>query len=99
MKALRLQAEKGQTDGDYLKFQLTQIQEAALLPDEQEELEKENALLEHAEEIKASLGSAAFAINGSDGERLAELRRARRRNRRSRRKRRRRYRRSCGKCR
>ena len=67
LKALRLQAEKGQTDGDYLKFQLTQIQEAALLPDEQEELEKENALLEHAEEIKASLGSAAFAINGSDG--------------------------------
>ena len=76
LKALRLQAEKGQTDGDYLKFQLTQIQEAALLPDEQEELEKENALLEHAEEIKASLGSAAFAINGSDGERLTELRRA-----------------------
>lgn len=76
LKALRLQAEKGQTDGDYLKFQLTQIQEAALLPDEQEELEKENALLEHAEEIKAALGSAAFAINGSDGERLAELRRA-----------------------
>ena len=76
LKALRLQAEKGQTDGDYLKFQLTQIQEAARLPDEQEELEKENALLEHAEEIKASLGSAAFAINGSDGERLAELRRA-----------------------
>lgn len=76
LKALRLQAEKGQTDGDYLKFQLTQIQEAALLPDEQEELEKENALLEHAEEIKASLGSAAFAINGSDGERLSELRRA-----------------------
>ena len=76
LKALRLQAEKGQTDGDYLKFQLTQIQEAALLPDEQEELEKENALLEHAEEIKASLGAAAAAINGSDGERLAELRRA-----------------------
>lgn len=76
LKALRLQAEKGQTDGDYLKFQLTQIQEAALLPDEQEELEKENALLEHAEEIKASLGSAAFAINGNDGARLAELRRA-----------------------
>ena len=76
LKALRLQAEKGQTDGDYVKFQLTQIQEAALLPDEQEELEKENALLEHAEEIKASLGSAAFAINGNDGERLAELRRA-----------------------
>lgn len=76
LKALRLQAEKGQTDGDYLKFQLTQIQEAALLPDEQEELEKENALLEHAEEIKASLGAAAFAINGNDGERLAELRRA-----------------------
>ena len=76
LKALRLQAEKGQTNGDYLKFQLTQIQEAALLPDEQEELEKENALLEHAEEIKASLGSAAFAINGNDGERIAELRRA-----------------------
>ena len=76
LKALRLQAEKGQTDGDYLKFQLTQIQEAALLPDEQEELEKENALLEHAEEIKASLGAAAAAINGNDGERLAELRRA-----------------------
>lgn len=76
LKALRLQAEKGQTDGDYLKFQLTQIQKAALLPDEQEELEKENALLEHAEEIKASLGAAAAAINGSDGERLSELRRA-----------------------
>lgn len=76
LKALRLQAEKGQTDGDYLKFQLTQIQEAALLPDEQEELEKENALLEHAEEIKASLGVAATAINGNDGERLSELRRA-----------------------
>lgn len=76
LKALRLQAEKGQTDGDYLKFQLTQIQEATLLPDEQEELEKENALLEHAEEIKASLGAAAAAINGSDGERLSELRRA-----------------------
>lgn len=76
LKALRLQAEKGQTDGDYLKFQLMQIQEAALLPDEQEELEKENALLEHAEEIKASLGAAAAAINGNDGERLSELRRA-----------------------
>jgi DNA repair protein RecN (Recombination protein N) len=42
-------------DEEYIRFQVTQLEEANLQADEQEELEQESETLSHAEEIKANL--------------------------------------------
>lgn len=52
---LEKQALKDKEEEDYLRFQLTQLEEAQLSIDEQETLEKEASTLSHAEEIKTAL--------------------------------------------
>ncbi len=52
---MKEKAEKNKADLEYYRFQLNQLEEAKLVKGEQEELEKEQELLEHAEEIKQSL--------------------------------------------
>ena len=55
LELLIQQAAQDRADEDYIRFQLEQLQEAALVPNEQEELEQEADTLSHAEEIKAGL--------------------------------------------
>ncbi|MCX6334711.1 MAG: AAA family ATPase, partial [Bacteroidia bacterium] len=45
-------ADKNQADLEYYRFQLNQLEEARIVEGEQEELEKEQELLSHSEEIK-----------------------------------------------
>ena len=61
-----LQAERGKEEKDYLEFQLTQIDEAQLSPDEQEQLEQEQLLLTHAEDIKEALYAASSVLNADE---------------------------------
>ncbi|MCQ2195936.1 MAG: DNA repair protein RecN [Bacteroidaceae bacterium] len=59
-------SEKVQSEQDYLTFQLEQLTEANLQEGEDEELEKEQQTLEHAEEIKTALFQAKDILN-ADG--------------------------------
>ncbi|MBR1809741.1 MAG: DNA repair protein RecN [Paludibacteraceae bacterium] len=58
LSALRAKAEKSRADADYVEFQFRQLDEARLQSGEEETLEQELRLLEHAEEIKSALESA-----------------------------------------
>lgn len=53
-------AQQNQAEEDYLNFQFKQLDEARLEPGEQEELEEEQDMLTHAEDIK----QAMFECNG-----------------------------------
>ena len=53
-------AQQNQAEEDYLNFQFKQLDEARLEPGEQEELEEEQDMLTHAEDIKQAL----FECNG-----------------------------------
>lgn len=60
-------AEAAQTEEDYLRFQLEQLEELAPQPGEQEELEREAELLSHAEEIKQALFNAGVLMDNDQG--------------------------------
>lgn len=60
-------AEAAQTEEDYLRFQLEQIDELAPQPGEQEELEREAELLSHAEEIKQALFNTGILMDNEQG--------------------------------
>jgi len=66
-------AEKSKADLDYFQFQFDQLYKAALVPDEQELLEKELELLTHAEEIKAGLSNVTELLNGENISALNQL--------------------------
>ena len=53
-------------DEDYLRFQVNQLADADLKEGEQEELEKEAETLEHAEDIKSALYTAANHLQTSN---------------------------------
>ncbi|NCB08531.1 MAG: DNA repair protein RecN [Bacteroidia bacterium] len=55
LEELIMKSEKANADLDYYQFQFDQLQEARLLPGEQEKLEAELEKLTHAEEIKTAL--------------------------------------------
>lgn len=64
-----LEALKNKQDGeqkDFLAFKLAELEEANLEEGEEETLEAESRLLEHAEEIKAALYEAASLIQTAD---------------------------------
>lgn len=54
LRRLREQADRDRADREYLAFQLSRLDEAALQEGEQEELEAEQRLLSNAEEIKGA---------------------------------------------
>ena len=58
-------ANKSKDEEDYLRFQYAQLEEANLAEGEQTELEEEQQMLEHAEEIKQALQTAQTAIDSS----------------------------------
>lgn len=70
---LKEKSEKNQADLEYYQFQLNQLLEAKIVPGEQEELEKEQELLEHAEEIKASLNMVVSLLSSEEASVLGML--------------------------
>ncbi len=67
-------ADQNRADLEYYQFQLTQLDDAKLTDGEQEELEKEHELLEHAEEIKLALGNATVLFSSDQNSILSNLR-------------------------
>lgn len=61
------QAAQSKADEEFVRFQLQQLDEAALQADEQEELEQEAEALSHAEEIKGALYKAEQLLLGDEG--------------------------------
>jgi DNA repair protein RecN (Recombination protein N) len=69
--------DKNKEDLEYFLFQLNQLEEAKLRQGEQEELEREQELLEHAEEIKSSLENSSQLLRAEEGSLLTKLREVR----------------------
>lgn len=66
-------AKRNKADEDYIRFQLEQFTEAGLKEGEQEELEQEVELLNHAEEIKSGLYQIDAIMAGDEGGILSGL--------------------------
>jgi DNA repair protein RecN (Recombination protein N) len=66
IKQLTETAEKEQADVDYFQFQYDQLREANLQEDEQTELESEQEILTHTEEIKSSLAKTDYLLSDED---------------------------------
>lgn len=60
------QAENSKKDLDYFEFQFKQLDDARLVPDEQEELENEQEILSHSEEIKSGLSQVYQLLDGEE---------------------------------
>jgi DNA repair protein RecN (Recombination protein N) len=58
------EADKNRADIEYYQFQLKQLVDSKLIQGEQEELEAEQELLAHAEEIKLALTEASSLFSG-----------------------------------
>ncbi len=54
-------------DSDYLSFLLNELTEARLIPDEQQSIEEELSVLEHAEEIQGNLASIVSQSEDVEG--------------------------------
>lgn len=63
---LKERAAQSKQEEDYIRFQLDQLEEANLQPDEQDELEQEQETLSHAEEIKSSLYRVSSCLDGEE---------------------------------
>lgn len=63
---LKADLEQKNANRDYAEFQLNQLLEAALVEEEQEQLESELEQLEHATEIKEALSKAVYLIDESE---------------------------------
>jgi DNA repair protein RecN (Recombination protein N) len=70
----RENADKNRADLEYYRFQVNQLDEARLVEGEQEELEKEQELLSHAEEIKLGLTTASGLFSSENISIVALLR-------------------------
>lgn len=64
---LKKQASASNDDLDYIRFQYETLQQAKLSDGEQEELEEELDILEHAEEIKEQLYRASSLFDNDEG--------------------------------
>ena len=67
-------ARKNREDEDYIRFQVSQISELRLKENEDKELEQEQDMLEHAEDIKQALYRASSAISNDEQSMLTQLR-------------------------
>lgn len=67
-------ADKNKADLEYYRFQLNQLEEAKLKTGEQEELETEQELLGHSEEIKLALSGSSNLFSGEGISILSMLR-------------------------
>ncbi|MBQ2807813.1 MAG: DNA repair protein RecN [Bacteroidaceae bacterium] len=76
LSARKRALEEARRDEEWLRFQLEELEAAALKSDELEELERELQELSHAEEIQAALYGAYSAIDGDERNMLQALREA-----------------------
>lgn len=65
--------EKNRADFEYYSFQIEQLENAKLVAGELEELEKEQEVLNHAEEIKSGLTNAADLFYSDDSPSILEM--------------------------
>lgn len=68
LKELEENLAKRQSDEDYLRFQLDQLDEFKPQPGEDDELKQLQSVLSHAEDIKIALSSIDALLNGNDDE-------------------------------
>ena len=68
LKEMEDSLAKRQSDEDYLRFQLEQLDEFKPQPGEDEELRQLHSALSHAEDIKIALSGIDALLNGSDEE-------------------------------
>ncbi len=73
---LKDRSDRNKADLEYYKFNLSQLEDAKLRKGEQEELEKEQELLEHAEEVKQALVNVSKLFSDDNNSLLAILREA-----------------------
>lgn len=76
LHTMQQDAERSQTDQDFMAFQLQQLDEAALSDGELEELEEEQLTLAHAEDIKAALCRTSGLIRNDEADVVATLKQA-----------------------
>lgn len=76
LSQLQERSIKGRTDQEYITFQLNQIDEAQLQPEEQDALENEQHLLAHAEDIKQAFYQAKGLLNTDEMSLSQNLRQA-----------------------
>ena len=74
LEALQEEAAKNASDAEYMRFQLTQLDEASLRDGEQEELESEQEQLAHSEEIKAAFYRVAAHLTDEQTDLTGSLR-------------------------
>ncbi len=68
LQELREEEAASHSERDYIQFQYDELEKVRLISGEQEQLENEQEILSHAEEIKESLYQAMSFLNGeSDG--------------------------------
>lgn len=63
---LKESIERNKQNEDFLRFQLNELEQAALKDGEQEEIEQETQLMEHAEDIKTSLFETDNILSGDN---------------------------------
>jgi DNA repair protein RecN (Recombination protein N) len=66
-------SSQAKADLDYFQFQFDELEQANLVADEQESLEKELNLLTHAEEIKTNLNNTSLLIKNGELAALSQL--------------------------
>lgn len=66
LKNLKDKAADAEKEGDYLRFQFSQLENARLKMGEKEELEQELEMLNHAETIKSSLNGMAWNLRDNE---------------------------------
>jgi DNA repair protein RecN (Recombination protein N) len=66
-------AGRNSADLEYFNFQLIQLEDAKLIPGEQDELEKEQEMLSHAEEIKLALINSSVLLASDEMSVLSRL--------------------------
>ena len=69
----KAERERNRADEDFIRFQLQQFDEAQPREGEDEELEAEQSVLEHAEEIKTDLYATVSLLNNDENNLLSNL--------------------------
>ena len=74
LRKAEAERERNSADEEFIRYQLQQFNEAGLKEGEQEELEEEQSLLEHAEEIKSGLYTVCNGIDSEENSLMNALR-------------------------
>lgn len=73
---LKANAARIKSERDFVAFQLEELEKASLLDDEQQQLEEESEILEHAEQIKSELFQVSEILDGEQNGVIQTLKQA-----------------------